>query len=285
MTSFTVEGHRLLADGIPVPFRASPNIGSRITDHRFLVEHFTSGSYAGAVSWLCDPAANASAHVVIAEDGGVTQLVPFDRVAWHAGRSSWRDVQGSVNAVSLGIEIANYGDMIDGGPGSYRVGRVPIPDDRVLVARHKSGGAARAWHTYPAAQIEAVIGITRALVEAYGLEEIIGHDDVAPGRKVDPGPAFPMDRVRAAAMTGSRPSPSPSPAAPAPTGRKVETVEDVQGALVSLGYGPLAIDGDAGPETRKAVARFQGANGLFIDGVAGPNTKAALSAVLAKKRG
>ena len=285
MTIWTVEGHRLLADGKPVPFRASPNIGGRITEHRLLVEHYTSGSAAGAVDWLCNPDAKASAHVVVDEDGSAVQIVPFDRVAWHAGRSSWRDVSGSVNAISIGIEIANYGDLV-GSPGRWRTeGGKAIPEDRVLVARHKDGSAARPWHTYTPAQIAAVIGISRALHAAYRFEDVVGHEDVAPGRKTDPGPAFPMAMVRAAVMDlvaapVFEPPRSPPLTAEAPVQTVVETSKDVQRALVALGYGPLVIDGRIGPATEAAVKRFQSIAGLVVDGDPGPKTKASLAAAM-----
>lgn len=285
MPFYSVSGGRLFDDGVPVPYRASPNIGGPCRP-RLLVHHFTGGSFGGAIDWLCDPAAKASAHLVVGEDGAVVQLVPFDRAAWHAGRSAWGDVAGSVNPVSIGIEIANLGDL-DGSPGAWRSeGGARVPDDRVLVARHKAGGAARPWHTYPPAQVGAVIAISRALHAAYHFEAIVGHDDVAPGRKVDPGPAYPMDMVRGAVMSPATTSiftpprpPQPAPEAPVPT--VVETPRDVQRALNALGYGPLRVDGRIGPISERAVERFQRVAGLDVDGVPGPKTRAALAAVVA----
>lgn len=282
MTIFTVEGHRLLADGVPVTFRRSPNVGGAITAHRLLVQHFTSDRYDGAVSWLGAPVAKVSAHVVIGEAGEVTQLVPFDRVAWHAGVSSWRDVTHSVNGVSIGIEIANYGDMIEGAPGAWHVGARRIPDDRVLVARHKAGGPPRPWHTYTARQIETVIAVSQALQAAYRFEDVVGHEDVAPGRKVDPGPAFDMAAVRAAVLGDVAPPAAahgePTVALqPAPD----HTPIGLQRALNHLGFGPLAEDGDIGPATKRATAEFQRGHDLDDDGIAGPKTWRALDAALA----
>ncbi len=143
---FTVSAHRLLKDGASVPFRRSPNVGGTCRP-RFLVMHFTAGGYDGAVSWLCNPAAKASAHLVVGEAGEVTQLVPFDRTAWHAGRSEWAGVTG-LNPVSIGIELANYGEL-SGGPGRWTgPGGRAVPDARVKVARHANGGRETGWHTY-----------------------------------------------------------------------------------------------------------------------------------------
>lgn len=287
MTQYSIDGGRLLADGRPVTYRPSPNVGGPCRP-RFLVHHFTSGGFGGAVEWLCNPGAKASAHLVVAENGDVVQLVPFDRAAWHAGKSAWADVTGSVNPVSIGIEIANLGDLA-GSPGAWRTeGGARVPDDRVIVARHKAGGAARPWHTYPPAQIAAVIGISRALHAAYRFEALLGHEDVAPGRKVDPGPAYPMDMVRAAVMTPATapvftpPRPPPLVAdAPVPT--VVETPKDVQRALVALGYGPLVIDGDIGPASEAAVRRFQLVAGIAVDGDPGPKTRAALARAMTRR--
>lgn len=85
-----IKKHRLLNDDdTAVAFEQSPNVGGSIQP-KFLVLHFTAGRSAQeSVDWLKSKNAKASAHVVIGRDGSVTQLVPFDRIAWHAGASSW----------------------------------------------------------------------------------------------------------------------------------------------------------------------------------------------------
>lgn len=212
MTVHSVSGGRLLADGLRVPFRPTPNLGGACHP-RFLVMHFTSGGFAGAVEWLCDPAAKASAHLVISEAGDVVQLAPFDCATWHAGRSEWRGCT-AMNANSIGIELANYGEL-DGGPGRWTFAGRSVPDDRVIVAEHKHGGGRRGWHTYPARQIDAALSVARALEAAFGFEDVVGHDDIAPDRKVDPGPAFDLVSFRAAVLGGSASTAAPSrPAAP-----------------------------------------------------------------------
>lgn len=288
---FSVSGGRLLKDGQPVRFRASPNVGGPCQP-RFLVMHFTSGGFDGAVEWLCNGNRpnRSSAHLVISEAGEVVQLVPFDRAAWHAGPSAWRDVTGTLNPVAIGIELANYGEL-DGAPGRYSFAGRPVPDARVLVARHKNGGQMQPWHTYPSAQIATAIEVARALDAAYRFEEIVGHDDIAPLRKTDPGPAFDMAGFRTAVGTSAPPSPKAAPPAsttpaakpakPAPAPIEIGSAEDLQRALNELGYGPIAVDGDIGAETRAATKLFQAARGLTVDGVAGPKTWAELRAALA----
>lgn len=82
--------HRLQHDdGAPVPFENSPNQRGGL-DAKYLIIHYTAGSSAdSSVRWLTNPASEASAHLVIGRDGSITQLVAFDRVAWHAGKSRW----------------------------------------------------------------------------------------------------------------------------------------------------------------------------------------------------
>jgi N-acetylmuramoyl-L-alanine amidase len=143
-----------------------------------------------------NPVAKASAHVVIARDGKVTQLVSFDRVAWHAGVSRWEGLKG-LNQHSLGIELDNAGRLTQQG-GKWRAwfGQT-YPDDEVMIATHKHEATPSGWHLYPPEQIESALEVAAALIEKYELEDVLGHEDISPGRKFDPGPAFPMGSFRA----------------------------------------------------------------------------------------
>lgn len=279
MTIYTVAGGRLLADGTPIRWVPSANIGGQVRP-RFLVLHFTGGGEAGAIETLTTPG-GVSAHFVVGEAGTVTQLVDLRRTAWHAGKSSWADVAGTLNPMSIGIEIANLGDAVEGTPGAYRAYGRLVPDDRVMIARHANGGTARPWHTYTDAQIEAVIAVGRALHEALRFEDVVGHDQIAPSRKVDPGPAFPLARVRAAIL-GAPPF-VPSPPLVAAADLPDHSTMQLQRALNRLGHGPLDVDGAVGPKTRAAVSAFQQAAGLVADGLAGPRTWAAIDAALAAR--
>lgn len=190
---YSVKNGLLFADGKPVPFKVSPNHGGAIKP-TLLVMHYTAGqSAAGAVSWLTNPAAKASAHLVIAQDGSITQLVNFNNSAWHAGLSAWKGKRGC-NAFSIGIEMVNPGFLTKRADGRfYDVSGKAVPVGQVVYAKHKNGGSEMPWMTYPATQLLAAGGAAEAIVAAYGIKEIVGHEDVAPGRKSDPGPAFPME--------------------------------------------------------------------------------------------
>lgn len=190
--------HRLAGDsgGRSIEWRESPNVGGALSP-TYLVMHYTAGgSAAESVRWLCDRRARASAHVVIGRDGTITQLVPFDRVAWHAGVSEWKGRSG-LNAHAIGIELDNAGRLTSRG-GAWRswTGRA-IPDDEVHVGAHRHDpDTSCGWHSFPEAQLEAAIDLAALLIDRYALREVLGHDDVSPGRKSDPGPAFPMGSFR-----------------------------------------------------------------------------------------
>jgi N-acetylmuramoyl-L-alanine amidase len=141
---------------------ASPNFDARPGPVTCLVFHYTGMQTAqAAIDRLCDPAARVSAHYVVDEDGTVICLVPEDRRAWHAGVSFWRGVT-NLNDVSIGIEIVNPG--------------------------HEWGYVA-----FPEAQMLAVAELAEGIIERHAIPavNIVGHADIAPDRKQDPGELFP----------------------------------------------------------------------------------------------
>ena len=123
-----------------------------------------------ALRKLCDPGREVSAHYFVGVDGRVLQLVPEARRAWHAGVASWRG-EDDVNSLSIGVEIDNPGH--DGG----------MPP-------------------FAEPQIAAVIALCRDIVARWAIpaERVLGHSDVAPLRKLDPGEAFPWARLAAAGV-------------------------------------------------------------------------------------
>lgn len=192
-TGYSIENDRLLRNGVPVRYRDTPN-GRGVIVPRWLVIHFTAGFYEGSIAWMTTPGTEASAHLCIGEAAEITQLAPFNRRCYHAGKSAWRGVS-MLNSHSIGFELANLGNL-SGGPGAYRFGTRAVPDNRVMRAPHRNGGPVTAWHTFPEAQFAAAADAARAVCAAYGIAEIVGHDDIAPGRKSDPGPAFDMAKFR-----------------------------------------------------------------------------------------
>ncbi|MES2958691.1 MAG: N-acetylmuramoyl-L-alanine amidase [Pseudomonadota bacterium] len=194
-----IRQHRLVGDR--VVFRATPNVGGALKP-RFLVLHYTAGSSAASsIESLCTrkPQGNASAHLVLARDGTITQLAPFNVVTWHAGVSQWLGVEG-LNQASIGIELDNAGPMNQIGERFTAWFGREYPASEVLVAAHKHGGGPRPWHAYTEAQIVRCLELAELLVEHYGLQDVLGHDDIAHGRKQDPGPAFPLASIASRAL-------------------------------------------------------------------------------------
>jgi N-acetylmuramoyl-L-alanine amidase len=171
--------------------------GSPMNIRRVLVMHFTGGATA-ASSVEAMRQRNVSAHLVVDRDGSVIQCRAFNRVASHAGVSRWVDPHtrtkyNGVNSCGIGIEIANAGND----PGALSWARKQ-PGFASITARHRNGSPMLEWETFPAAQLQAVFQVAQLLVASYKLDDLTGHDCIAPERKDDPGPAFPMLELRAA---------------------------------------------------------------------------------------
>jgi N-acetylmuramoyl-L-alanine amidase len=140
----------------------SPNFDERRLPVSMIVLHYTGMPDAeGALARLMSPEAGVSAHYLVKEDGEVIQLVDEENRAWHAGKSYWRGIT-DVNSASVGIEIVNPG--------------------------HEFG-----YRNFPDEQIASVIPLVADIKERHGIGRgnIVGHSDVAPGRKEDPGELFP----------------------------------------------------------------------------------------------
>lgn len=140
----------------------SPNHDARDASVDMLVLHYTGMKTADeALARLTDPAAKVSAHYTIGRDGRVYRHVPEDRRAWHAGVSYWAGAR-NINARSIGIELVNPG---------HEFGYVPFTDE----------------------QIAALIDIAQEIMARHAIvpARVVGHSDVAPARKEDPGELFP----------------------------------------------------------------------------------------------
>ena len=150
---------------------SSPNFDARALPVTMAVLHYTGmPDAAGALARLTDPAAKVSAHYVVAEDGQVFALVAEADRAWHAGRSWWRGVT-DINSASVGIEIVNPG--------------------------HEWG-----YRPFPPQQMDAVEALLAGIVARHGIAPalVVGHSDIAPSRKDDPGELFDWPRLARAGL-------------------------------------------------------------------------------------
>ncbi len=178
--------------------RPSPNAGLRRDGlrPRLVVLHFTEmRSAAAALDRLCDPAAEVSSHYLIGRDGALWQLVDEDQRAWHAGAGMWQG-QEDINSRSIGIELDNDGQSPFSAPLMRALERL-LPG---LLARHAIPPAG-----------------------------VIAHSDMAPGRKVDPGPRFDWQRL-------ARQNLAIWPRTPGDPGRPLAA------SLDAIGYPPVAAD-------------------------------------------
>ena len=202
--------------------RPSPNHGERRAGAGIdlLILHYTGmHSAAAALARLCDPAAEVSAHYLIDAFGLVYRLVPEERRAWHAGVACWAG-ERDVNSRSIGIELANPG--------------------------HSFG-----YPDFPAAQIEALADLAQGILARHAIppHRVLGHSDVAPRRKADPGEKFPW---RALAGRGIGLWPEPGAAPPESAGDLGAT----QRALAAFGY-DIEPTGIADAPTAAVLRAFQ----------------------------
>ena len=155
----------------------SPNCDARDERISMVVLHYTDmPSPDAALTRLCDPAAKVSAHYVITEEGEVIRLVDESMRAWHAGMSYWRG-KANVNGCSIGIELQNPG--------------------------HTCG-----YREFPDAQIDALVPLLHRIVHDYDIPRanVVGHSDIAPQRKLDPGELFPWERLAEYRLALPRPT-------------------------------------------------------------------------------
>jgi N-acetylmuramoyl-L-alanine amidase len=154
----------------------SPNHDERALSISMLVLHYTGmQDAASAIARLTDAEAKVSCHYLIAEDGQVVRLVPEERRAWHAGVSHWRGIT-DVNSASIGIELVNPG--------------------------HEFG-----YRPFPKPQMDALIPLMSEITLRHDIEpaNVVGHSDVAPARRQDPGELFDWELLAKLGLAIRRP--------------------------------------------------------------------------------
>ncbi|MEO4048008.1 N-acetylmuramoyl-L-alanine amidase [Pseudomonas sp. CAU 1711] len=196
---------------------------------QYIVLHYTSTGMARSLALLTQ--GEVSAHYLIGDaPAKVYRLVDEDRRAWHAGESEWQG-RTWLNASSIGIELVNQG-YFDGPQGRY-------------------------WQPYGEAQMQALIALLKDLVKRHGLpiDSIVGHSDIAPQRKVDPGPLFPWRRLAEAGLI-RWPDAARVAARRAEFERALPDALWFQQQLARVGYG-LEFSGQFDEPTRRVLAAFQ----------------------------
>ena len=197
-----IVNHRLdTAEWVP-----AADVREEITPEAIVI-HFTAGGKAsGSIAWLTKQDDNyVSSHLVIDRNGHVFQLAQFNLRALHAGVSEWNG-RTDLNSWSIGIELANWGLLTanhDGGFVSWS--GQPVAAANAREATHKNGLSGW-WEVFSGLQTDSLVQVCRTLVATYGIRIIVGHDDVAPARKNDPGPLLDMTELRALVFANDEPS-------------------------------------------------------------------------------
>jgi N-acetylmuramoyl-L-alanine amidase len=226
---YKVKDHKIVGDKvdqIPCQGKDSGLFTAGLPDT--LVIHFTGGSSLdSSVAHLKAPDIKASAHLVIGRNGEVKQLIEFDRVAWHAGVSEWKGRRG-LNKYSVGIELDNAGRMTRAGQSFVSWFGRQYPADEVIEAKHRNESSASYWHTYSEEQLAACFSVCRCLANAYPISTIVGHEEIAPGRKIDPGPAFPLERLRDQVLIGRADAAAESSVQPEHAGTPLKAVVNAE---------------------------------------------------------
>lgn len=233
--------------GTVLPHRVipSPNFGPRQDGKtvRILLLHYTGMENAErACAWLCNPASNVSCHYLVDRAGLITQMVDEDLRAWHAGQSMWKG-EHDINSCSIGIEIENPG--------------------------HDNG-----YLDFPPEQMAAVTALGLDIVARHKIapEHVLGHSDVAPKRKIDPGEKFDWKSLHEQGL-GHWVPPFPSGGGQFfQLGDSGDAVEALQAMLALYGYG-IDITGQYDADTQIVVSAFQRHfRPARIDGIADRST-------------
>ena len=217
------------------PMRPSPNFDARTTPVDILLLHYTGMQSAGAaLDRLCDPAAKVSCHWLIDEDGTVHRLVDEGMRAWHAGQSFWAGVR-DINSRSIGIELVNPG--------------------------HEWG-----YRPFPPAQMAALADLAAGILARHPIpaQRVLGHSDVAPTRKQDPGELFDWAWLAQRGIglwPAETPGMSGDPAALlVAIGHEAATPADV--AAFQRRYRPTRIDGTIDDETARKIRQVATLHGI-----------------------
>ncbi|MEM7621194.1 MAG: N-acetylmuramoyl-L-alanine amidase [Pseudomonadota bacterium] len=248
------EGFRLTLNtdtSLAAKWVPSPNFGPRPDGYKpeLLVLHYTAMTCGkAAVKWLCNQESRVSSHYLIDSDGSIIQMVREDHRAWHAGISHWAG-ENDINSCSIGIEIQNEGHSLSILP------------------------------TYPEIQMQAVVDLCLDIVKRHKIaaSRVLGHSDVAFGRKIDPGEEFDWQRLYKAGV-GHWVEPYPLEGdAGLDVGDTGNDVGDLQKRLCDYGYG-LNITNVYDDKTKAAVMAFQQHwRQLCVNGMADMSTRKTLN--------
>ncbi len=195
-------------ESIPEIFHSSFNIEKKVKSKiknfsyrkpKMVIMHYTAGDYNKSLSLLTTK--EVSAHYLVNIDGDVDQIIPEHRNAWHAGKSSWGNFS-SLNDISLGIEVINFG-YVDPEREEYITKEEPkeLPYYREISKKaiyvENQLNIDRKWFKFSDKQIKKIGEMLQDFKNRYNIPDnlFLGHSDISPQRKNDPGPLFPWQEI------------------------------------------------------------------------------------------
>ncbi|MDB6081839.1 MAG: amiD, partial [Chlamydiia bacterium] len=244
----------------------SPNYSERKENAHpsLLVMHYTACPLDETLAIFSSKAKAVSSHYVIPTDGKtIYKVVDESKRAWHAGKSSWKGFE-DINSISIGIENVNWG---------YTYGWVPAEPSHPITRYFwstmihlerrigeyldvkKIFTVPKKWHHFPSQQVDRLTSVAKAIMDRLNIapENVVGHSDIAPQRKMDPGPLFPWERL---AEQGVGVWPSPSVDRIHSNKPKDVSVSWVQESLQKWGYA-VPRNGKLDIETNRVIQAFQ----------------------------
>ena len=180
--------------------REELNFSSSIVPTYIIVHNTAGASAMSTINYFRTKDNGLGYHILIDRNGDLYQCAPFNKRISHAGRSNWKGIE-NLNGHSIGISLANYGPINKIQDGSFRseVGSRMVAADKAFKADHQNGTPERRnqyWEIYEGIQIERLQELIELLVQHYPIKNIVGHDDIARGRKIDPGPSLHVGTLR-----------------------------------------------------------------------------------------
>ncbi len=231
---------------LKVEWVPSPNFEDRLKglEPTYIILHYTAMNCGKkAVEWLCNPEAKVSSHYLIDDDGSLVQMVAEDKRAWHAGVSYWKG-ETDINSCSIGIEIQNLGSML------------PILPE------------------FPDVQMKAVESLCLDIIKRHNIrsENILGHSDIAFGRKIDPGKAFNWEQLYHAGVGHWVEAEPVCDGISFDLGDEGDGITHLQKLMQEYGYG-ITPSGTYDQKTKDAVFAFQSHwRQEVVDGIADIST-------------
>ncbi len=173
--------------------RIDKKTGQLIRTPQFIILHYTANCYLSkTIKMFLNYAKPVSAHYVIGANGSIVQMIDESKRAWHAGIGSWNK-NNQLNTYSIGIEITNPGYT------EKKTNPCSIFDPAIWneTTNQQVTGSLFYWQPFTTQQIDSVISLCSEIVQRYNIppHHIVGHSDIAPGRKLDPGPLFPWKKL------------------------------------------------------------------------------------------